>query len=460
VVRLIEDRKTPDWFLLAWTVIGLLALLAMVFVTPPFQVPDEAQHFFRAYQVSEGGVLPEVADGRAGGHLPAALPALATHFLGPVLLHGDRPVRATPLAGTLAAPVIPLNTGTRIFVDFAGYYAPLAYAGQAVAIKIGRMAGAGTLTLFYLARVSNALCALAVLYAALRLLPYGRELVAFIALLPMALSLYASCSPDAMIISTAFLFTALVLNRITAGVWSAGDSVIAIVCATTFCAIKPVYAPLLMLGFSSLFYSVKRGAVLWQQALVLAASLVGSVTWLHITAPAMVFVRTGTDVAAQLSYILHAPLVYVIAILHTLRWNGFFYDQFVGVLGWLSVPLPMAAYVLPPLALLAAWGGQERLPRRHVMPLTSFGLAIVAASTLLLMTALYLTWTPVGGFVVEGIQGRYFLPLAPLACVVFLAACARKQHWQPSTTQFIILGLIVVEAVIALATTASRYAVF
>jgi uncharacterized membrane protein len=460
VARSTEEEKTTDWFLLAWTGIGLLTFLAMVFVTPPFQVPDEAQHFFRAFQISEGGVLPEVVNGRAGGTLPVALPVLATHFLGPVLLHGERPVRATPLAQTLAAPDIPLDPGTRIFVDFAGHYAPLAYAGQAIAIKIGRIAGAGTLTLFYLSRVANALCALAVLYAALRLLPYGRELVAFIALLPMALSLYASCSPDAMIISTAFLFTALVLNRIAASTWSASDSVVAIVSATTFCAVKPVYAPLLMLGFSSLFYSARRSAVLWQQALVLAASLVASITWLHITAPSMVFVRTGTDTDAQLSYILHAPLAYVIAILHTLRWNHFFYEQFVGVLGWLSVPLPMAAYLLPPLAMLAAWGSQERLPPGRAVPLAFFGLTIVAASTVLLMTALYLTWTPVGKYMVDGIQGRYFLPLAPLGSVVFLAACARKQHWKRSTTELIILGLIVIEAAIALATTASRYAVF
>ena len=355
---------------------------------------------------------------------------------------------------------MPLNPETRVFVDFSGFYAPLAYAGPAITIKLARMAGTGTLTLFYLARLANALCALAVLYASLRLLPYGRELVAFIALLPMALSLYASCSPDAMIIATAFLFTALVLNRIAAGTWSAADSLLAIVSATTFCAIKPVYAPLLMLGFSSVVHSARRSTVIWQQALVLATSLVATVTWLHITAPAMVFVRTGTNVAEQLSYIVHAPFHYVIAILHTLRWNQFFYQEFVGVLGWLSVPLPMAAYVLPPLAMLAAWGSQERLLRGRAAVLASFGLAIIAASTVLLMTALYLTWTPVGNYVIEGIQGRYFLPLAPLGCVVFLAACARKQQWKRSTTQVIILILIVIEAAIALETMASRYAVF
>ena len=105
-------------------------------------------------------------------------------------------------------------------------------------------------------------------------------------------------------------------------------------------------------------------------------------------------------------------------------------------------------------------GGQERLPPGRALPLTSFGLTIVATSTILLMTALYLTWTPVGKYMVDGIQGRYFLPLAPLGSVVFLAACARKQHWKRSTTQIVILALIVIEAAIALATMASRYAVF
>jgi hypothetical protein len=33
--------------------LGLLGALPLVVLTPPFQVPDESQHFLRGYQLSE-----------------------------------------------------------------------------------------------------------------------------------------------------------------------------------------------------------------------------------------------------------------------------------------------------------------------------------------------------------------------------------------------------------------------
>jgi Predicted membrane protein (DUF2142) len=45
------SRLTPDRLVLA---LGLAGGLLLVFVTPPFQVPDEPAHFFRAYQVATG----------------------------------------------------------------------------------------------------------------------------------------------------------------------------------------------------------------------------------------------------------------------------------------------------------------------------------------------------------------------------------------------------------------------
>jgi uncharacterized membrane protein len=454
--------RADRYFLLAWLVIGIVAVLGMAFVTPPFQTPDEAQHYFRAYQISEGTMLADVEHGQSGGHLPVSLQGFAEHFLGSVLLHGDRPVQPTPLARTLATPFPPLAPEQRAFINFSGlsFYAPMAYASEALAINLARQAGVGSLATFYLARIANGMFALAILFCALRLLPFGRELIAFVALLPMAMSLYGSCSPDATIIATGFLFTALVFNRIGTGKWNARDTVIAIVCATTFCAIKPVYAPLLLLGFAGVVRARDRAGFIKHQCVVLLVSLAATVIWLRLAAPAMVPVKLGPNPPAQLVYILDVPLRYVLAMAHSLRWNDFYYQQFVGRLGWLSIPLPMLAYLLPPVALLAAWGSQQRVPEQRAALFITYGSMLLCASVVLLLTALYLTWTPVGKFDVEGVQGRYFLPLAPLPALLLLMTSARKKYWEKSMTQVIILTLIVVEAGIALSTLASRYAVF
>lgn len=47
-------------------------------------------------------------------------------------------------------------------------------------------------------------------------------------------------------------------------------------------------------------------------------------------------------------------------------------------------------------------------------------MAMVLFSTMILIsTMMYLTWTPVGGNIIEGIQGRYFIPVAPLFFLLF-----------------------------------------
>lgn len=450
-------------FLRLWLCLGLLTVISMVFVTPPFQVPDEAQHFFRAYQISEGTLTGEVKGGSSGGSLPSSLSTLVRRFLGTTAIHADvRPVGPQPLSATLAALAQPLDPHVREFTVFSGAaaYSPLAYAPQVVAIRVGRLFGAGPLALFYLARLANGVAALALLFLALRLLPAGRELAGFGALLPMAVSLYASVSADALVIASAFLFIALVLNRIVTDRWTTGDTAGALACALVFCTLKPTYAPLLLLGFAQVFFTRARAAAVWRHAAILVLTLVATALWLRYAAPAIVSVKADSSLAGQLAHILHRPAQYLMTVLHTLYWHAFYYRELVGVLGWLSVSLPSLAYLLPAPALLLALGSESHAPTRQGVALLLHCCAVGAGCVVLVMTALYLYWTPVGHETVEGVQGRYFLPLLPLATSVLAWTPGRKALWSKDAAGAGMLVLAALEGGLALFTIAARYAVF
>lgn len=47
-------------------------------------------------------------------------------------------------------------------------------------------------------------------------------------------------------------------------------------------------------------------------------------------------------------------------------------------------------------------------------------LAVAAGTVLLIETAMYLTGTPLGADYVQGTQGRYFLPILPLALLAIM----------------------------------------
>jgi hypothetical protein len=220
------EAGTATWY----CIIGMLSVLALTFLTPPFQVPDEPQHFFRAYQISEFSLRSGGAPGRAAGQgvgagatLPASLPELVEHFMGSRAVLAPRPVRPTKLRATWAAAV-PLDPGRRVFVDFSNtaFYTPLPYLPQAIAIAIGRWAGLGPLGLLYAARLLNGLIAVGITAVSLRLLPFGRLAACVAALLPMVHYEFASAAPDAALIASSFLFTALSLRAAGFGSWRPG----------------------------------------------------------------------------------------------------------------------------------------------------------------------------------------------------------------------------------------------
>ncbi|WP_296944579.1 DUF2142 domain-containing protein [uncultured Massilia sp.] len=456
-------RRMAVPFLPSWLCLGLLTVLSLIFITPPFQAPDEAQHFFRAYQISEGKMLGDVAHGTSGGSLPSSLSRLVEHFLGTTAIHADvRPVGPRPLGATFAQLRMPLEPERREYTVFSGaaYYAPLAYLPQAGAIGVGRLLGAGPLALLYMARLANGLAALALIAWGLRLLPVGRELAAFAALLPMAVFLYASVSTDAIVISSAFLFTALVLNRIVADRWSAADSALALACALAFCLLKPTYVPLLLLGFAQVLFTQARTRAVLRHAAILCATLLATVLWMRYSAAAVVTVKAGTGMAAQLAYVIQHPVHYLVAVLHSLYWRAFYYREFVGVLGWLTVPLPLPAYLLPIPAVLLALGSEAHALSKRVVLLLAHGAVVLGGCVLLVMTALYLYWTPIGFPTVEGVQGRYFLPLLALGASLLAWTLGRKALWSKDVAGAGILVLVFLEAVLTIGTVAARYSVF
>src|SRR5258706_11584602 len=145
----------------AW--LGGISLFLLVILVPPFQAPDEPQHFFRSYQLSTLEVSGRVQDGALGSDLPASLPDLVYRFMGTNAVHMDyRPRPIHRLSDTFEEFKRPLDSGRTIFVNYSTVnYPPTSYIPQALAIAAGRSVGVGPLGLYYMGRFANALvCAL------------------------------------------------------------------------------------------------------------------------------------------------------------------------------------------------------------------------------------------------------------------------------------------------------------
>ena len=426
--------------------LGLLGVVPLVILTPPFQVPDEPQHLYRAYQLSELRIRGIVQDGAAGAILPSSLIELTDRFLGARGLDIYRPITVQPLRETWLAFDQPLDPDRREFVDFSGavLYSPLPYLPQIIAIAVARWAGAGPLALLYLARLANALVALGLLTWAVRIMPVGREALVVAGLLPMAVFEYASVSPDAAVIGTAFVFTAVALCGQLRGRWTPGEVAVATVSGLVFCSLKPIYAPLLVLALPAALTRGQMKHTLLVHAIILVVGLGGTAIWLRFVSSMLVLRFPRTGLWDQADYIVAHPLAYIRIIARSFWYTGdFYYHSLVGLLGWMTVYLPSFAYVLPAgallLSVLAQPGNAPKLPLYAV----AWNTLLLGGSAVLTMTVMYLYNTQVEWWLVVGVQGRYFLPLLALAVATACSVVRLRPSRRASEAVFLVVTVII-----------------
>jgi uncharacterized membrane protein len=433
--------------------LGLAGGLLLAFVTPPFEVPDEPAHFFHVYQVAAAAAAQPGPDGAIGFWLPASLPRLVElSRVGEVAGHPDRRLPPGLLAAAWRLPVAPER---RVFVP-AGLlspYAPVAYLPAAAAVAAGRLLALGPLALLYLARLGNLAAALAVSWAAVRFAPAQRWLLALLALTPMAMFERSSAAADALTNALALLLVScllsLALRRSPPGGDAAGEGVAGAAAeapgspaggpawsaatarqaawllagAFALAAAKGVYFLLDLLIFvvpPSVLGSARRTAALWAGGAAAAAAGAGLSWWVTRGYVAHGPPRPGLQPMMQLRQALGAPLRFAgLAAVDYLHHGLRYAAGFIGNFGWLDTPLPRPAMAIWGLLLLAAalTGGDAGLAlavwQRWVAA------AVTAATMLLLSLSQYVLWTRLGADFVDGLQGRYFLPLAPAAALLF-----------------------------------------
>jgi uncharacterized membrane protein len=145
----------------------------------------------------------------------------------------------------------------------------------------------------------------------------------------------------------------------------------------------------------------------------------------------------GANAAAQITHILLHPFAVVPISWRTLtQFSANYFNEFIGVLGWLDTELPRWFVRGAGLALIASFLG---VCASTPGPRSWLPLAIAALGAGAVFGAMYLTWTrPLAPFV-DGVQGRYFIPMAPL---VALAVPVAPRIIRPVLPWISVVGII------------------
>ncbi len=417
----------------------------MAVLTPPGQVPDEPAHMARAAGLLHGAVLATRRVIGPPGHLipsaglmvdvglmEAALGHVSIIDGSPkVTLPDEMAIRSAPAWHVRSWAHVP-NTAT---------YFPAVYLPASAGLALGLALHAPPFICLLLARIFMLDAFLALGCATLWVADFGQPLLLAVLLLPMTLFLAGSLNEDGVLVGVVCLATAA-FTRGLAG--SRKHTLLGLGLLVLFLGSKPPYLPLLGLGLLPLFnpgLPRRLGAVLlaclpvfaWV-ALVVRSVVVPFIKPPYHPGPLFSGDRSAlldqADPAANLHILLAQPSLFITLPWHSLTDQGMQkLREMIGVLGLLQIQFPdniywcwLAALVVALLGAVAAGRPTPALALRGVAT-AGYVLLLLAVTYWALMLSMYLNYTEVGDGYIDGMQGRYILPLLPFSV-------AGRSGWQ------------------------------
>lgn len=399
---------------------ALCSCLYLGLATPPFQAPDAPNHFYRAYQVASGTLLQTHIQGVAGGIVDTGIVDFAT-IARPVQENPD--VKWTAERETAASSLQLSHTGKLVSFPNTAAYPAWNYFPQALVFLALSHSDVSLPALYKTMCLFDAAIAIALTFFAIRLSRRTRPMLYVVALLPMTLSLFASVSQDSTLIPLCFLLIALLDN------WSLKGRVItprrAFGLAALMVAISAArlpYLSLLLMFFSpALKWSLDERRYDFAIRLTWAVASAIATILLLGTYAALAGGKYGPDgisMSGQLHYLAtHISTIPRLLVHSFVQWGPFYLKTFVAGLGWFDIWFPAHYYLAGFIAIAASLALCVLGPvqnRQAGFAESALSLLALLASTLLIMVGLYLAYTPVGGALILGVQGRYFVPLFPL----------------------------------------------
>lgn len=399
--------------------LGLMSAL-MASLVPPLQSPDEDSHLRRAYSLQEGVffISPNSRSAPQNQRVDVGLERFTMAWLNHLATKPHN--RATPALEALSRQQDWTGDQSEMFSAGAAYF-PVLYWPAAAGLALAQAMDQPVWVANAWARVSMLLVSLLAIALALAIARAGFHVVCATALLPMTWAQFGSVNLDSMTISLGILAAAMM----SAGVYgsrtplgrdySSGVRAGAWTLLGLLVVSKPLFLALLL---PPLAWSLRPHAR-WN-LLPIGLILVVLAAWMVHMAQSFVDVRLqpGASAFARLWEALISPVDTLQLLCSTLAHHHVFYwKTMVGVLGWLDTPLPDAIYVYAAVLLGVAVLADSATPNAaHWQDRSAYAAAAVGyvLATLLILWA---AWTPEGAQVIEGVQGRYFLPILPLAAL-------------------------------------------
>ncbi len=439
--KFLTNRVVPsirDPFIFFIVAAGFFGLFYVATNPPGFGL-DERAHFLRSYSISKGEFLPRKigADQRYGSYIPQSLVAFVGTSTSDILdnnqavfvihRHDTNPImyeqyKKRTLSETLQD--VPLVDSQ---VLAAVSYSPFGYLHFALTVLVGRLVNAPLLYILYATRLAGLFLYILLVGMAIKITTRYKWMIVSIALLPVALAQAASISLDPLVNAGALLLVAewVKINdksKVTKQDYWTIVTVLVLIALTKFTYLILLF-PFLFLGVD-MFASRKverRQKVSW----VLVPGIIMG-WWLvasrHITKMIVLLQPGHANTSEQLHNIITHPVGFLLVLVRT-HYESI--DHTLGALfarmGDRQIGMPNAFMylfvVMICLVLTAQYQKESDCLRKTRWHNNIIIVSIIGVIVLISLT-LFITFTPVGADFIQGIQGRYLIPVLPITTLL------------------------------------------
>jgi len=446
-----------------YLIVGLIGALGFAVITPPFQGPDEPEHYIRVQYIAHGHIIP-VNPKSTGASLPKSIGETLRLTFYDDEIRGFS-AKKYDFNRTKQAVKRSLNPSERYQPPMVSYNF-LTYLPAVPGVFLANVFNLSPVISLYVARILLALASVVIVYFAIKLLPGKKYLFTFVALLPMMLFQQSMVGTDGVSYALLLLFLAYTLRLYVQSTDIQRNQWIKL---AMLCGAIVWSKPLLYLFLPLIIILVKKKhfwrwsiaatiiSVLLLGANIVMANNAGEYEYRSDSLPQNI--QSDKQLQNLKEHPKRGPRV---------LWNSYMTsfgdDESRGVIGTFGAadtlyPLWMGyiyIFVLGMTATVSLGKDKSKFTIPNSWRWLAVGLA--AVHFVAVNVAIYLTYTPYNFDIIYGVQGRYFLPtLIIIFMAIFLGRGAELKQ-QDKKTIITISSLIILSLVImALLITFQRY---
>lgn len=414
IINMIKYRKQIEKLFLTFVIpIGIMFIILL----PMDLVPDEDRHMWKTYDISLGNLITPLGEKNEGDiYVPRVISDLSVEK--DDLTYSS--IHKYMQKETDYNDLVPVQT-------IAKTYCPIDYIPGSVTFFIGRTLNLNIILVCYIIRLINFIIFAIIGYYCIKMIPFGKLLLAIYMFLPMIIHQAASLSADTFINSISLLFIVYNIKLL----YQEKDlelkqRIIYYLLAIGIALSKYVYFPLV--GMSLLLIKNKNIKKSNRNKVIIISilgSIIAAIIWFAFSQSYVdvrpEIINNNIKPIEQIKYIIKNPFEFLKTFIKDLKTHGGSYvTTFAGSsLAWLNIDIPniYILTILTGLVLLPFLEETEKsFNKMQKWLMILIGIILIA----LVITGLYITWTGVGDDKISGVQGRYFIPIFILILLSFV----------------------------------------